>query len=106
MTDQTLRIPSYDEIDNMVEGDPLKLRDLAWDLASELERVRRDLAANERSEDARLAIAEEKVRRRDDALVEIAAMTREFAVTESGMRYLLDKIAATADLALGGGRRG
>ena len=42
-------LPTWDQIDAMVEGDPIALRDLAW-------RLRCDLAANEDSEDASLAL--------------------------------------------------
>lgn len=36
-------IPTWDELDGMVEGDPLALRDTAHDLAGEVVRLRRVL---------------------------------------------------------------
>lgn len=37
-------IPTYEQIDAMVEGDPLLLRDLAWDLAQRLETAEQAIA--------------------------------------------------------------
>lgn len=35
-----MTVPAYEQIDAMVERDPLKLRDLAWELAREVHRLR------------------------------------------------------------------
>lgn len=33
-------IPTYGQIDSLVDADPLKLRDVAWDLVREVKRLR------------------------------------------------------------------
>lgn len=38
-------LPTYDQIDELVDTDALKLRDLAWALTNEVQRLRADLAA-------------------------------------------------------------
>lgn len=52
---------TYDTVDDLVDTDPMTLRDLAWAAINRARDLERDLTANEGSEDARLAIAETRL---------------------------------------------
>jgi len=38
-------LPTYDQIDELVDSDPLRLRDLTWELTTEVQRLRAEIAA-------------------------------------------------------------
>lgn len=53
-------LPTYDQVDRLVDEDPLKLRDLAWALRQQVDqlRVERDWLLAEADDDTRARYAE------------------------------------------------
>ncbi|MGI5274690.1 hypothetical protein ACQEUU_37035 [Nonomuraea sp. CA-218870] len=42
--EQPIELPSHDELDELVDTDPIRLRDVAFELRAEVERLRRELS--------------------------------------------------------------